>query len=71
MRNDAQGEKCISIYSEEGYGMVKGIFIRTLNPPQARYFFTVFDIQPKNDIFLDSIWAKSASMETFWRQDVT
>jgi len=40
---------------------------RTLNFPLARYFFEIFIIPPKNNIFLDSIKAKSASVETFWR----
>jgi len=37
---------------------------RTLNPLLARYFFENFNIQPKNDIVLDSIQAKSVSVVT-------
>jgi hypothetical protein len=35
-----------------------------LNPTQARYFFENFNIQPKNDIYSDSIHAKSAFVVT-------
>ncbi len=41
---------------------------RTLNPPQARYFFEKCNIPLKNNMFLDWIQAKSISVETFWRQ---
>jgi hypothetical protein len=40
----------------------------SLNPLLARYFFENFNIQPKNDIYPDSIQAKSASVVTVWRQ---
>jgi len=40
-----------------------------LNALQARYFFEDFDIQTKNDIFLDSIDVKSASVVTKWSQE--
>ncbi len=41
---------------------------RTLNPLQARYFFEKYNIQPKNDIYSDSIWTKSKLVVTKRRQ---
>ena len=47
-------------------GMVTHFLHSTLNPLQARYFFVNCNIQPKNDIYPDSVDAKSAPVVTFW-----
>jgi len=39
MRNDAQGEKNISIYPTKGYGMAKYFSSRTLNPASKNLRF--------------------------------
>jgi len=39
---------------------------RTLNPLLARYFFVNCNIQPKNDIYPDSVDAKSVYVVTKW-----
>jgi len=44
------------------------LLLRSLNPLLARYFFENCNIQPQNDIYPDSVDAKSTSVVTFWRQ---